>query len=110
MSPTEKRLVAEQRKLQALRERIQQTTYMKASEVRAHLHMGRHVLYALPMEVLPYIPSESGERRYNPADVAAYPARSRRWRDGGDEALKEMGEELAERDRLAIERSMEGAA
>lgn len=115
MSSAERRLIAEQGKLDALRQRIVSTTYMKASEVRAHLNMSRHTLYALPLEVLPFVASEGGERRYNPADVAAYPARARRLADAkkrGDEdaALATLRADLERQDTEAIERALEGAA
>lgn len=111
MSSNEKRLLAEQKKLDALRQRIRETSYLKASEVRQHLNMGRATLTAIPREVLPWVPGNGEkrtERRYHPADVAAYPARARRWwdaQDGGREAevLEEMRAELLARDRAAIE-------
>jgi hypothetical protein len=108
----ERRLIAEQGKLDALRDRIVHTTYLKASEVRAHLNMSRHTLYALPPEVLPYVASESGERRYNPADVNAYPARARRLAEAKDRdaVLRSMRADLERRDAEAIERALEGAA
>lgn len=113
----ERRLLAEQGKIDALRERIVATSYLKAPEVRRHLHMSRSTLDAIPTEVLPWIPGNGSarvERRYHPSDVAAYPARARRWRDGivaGCEAdvLAEMAAELAERDRALISEAL-GAA
>jgi hypothetical protein len=106
-SDAERRLLAEQKKLDALRERIVGVTYMKAPEVRRHLN--RTDLDTIPPEVLPWVPSPGKrvERRYHPADVAAYPARARRWHDArtaGREAevLEEMRRELEERDRQMI--------
>jgi hypothetical protein len=110
VSSAERCLLAEQAKLNALRERIQATTYMKAPAVRAHLNMSRASLHAVPGEVLPWVPGlgrERVERRYHPSDVAAYPARARRWRRGKDEGqeaevLEEMRRELEERDAALI--------
>ena len=118
VSTSERRLIADQRKIETLRERIVQVSYLKASEVRRHLHMSRPTLDAIPAEVLPWVPGNGGariERRYHPSDVAAYPARARRWRDGiqaGKEAevLAAMREELAERDRGLIEDALRGTA
>lgn len=118
MSNTEHRLIAEQKKIDALRERIRQTVYMKAPEVRAHLNMSRATLSEIPAEVLPWVPGAGNariERRYHPADVAAYPARARRWRDGiaegrETEVLTAMREELAERDARLIADALKGYA
>ncbi len=115
---TERRLLAEQGKLAALRERIQKTTYLKSAEVRAHLQMSRATLEALPFPVLPYVPGTGTvrvERRYHPADVAAYPARARRWRDAvaegrGEEVLEEMQREIEERDRALMDEALRGFA
>lgn len=117
MSNTERRLIAEQGKLDALRQRIVQTSYMKAAEVRAHLNISRSKLAEIPREVLPYVPG-SGKREhrvYNPADVAAYPARARRWRDGiaegrESEVLEQMRRDLEERDDAAITEALDGHA
>lgn len=118
MSTTEHRLIAEQKKIDALRERIRQTAYMKATEVRAHLNMSRTKLGEIPREVLPWVPgsgAERVERRYHPADVAAYPARARRWRDAvaagrEDEVLAAMRDELADRDARLIADALAGYA
>lgn len=113
-----KRMLAEQRKMDALRDLIEQTSYMKASAVRKHLNMSRATLAGIPREVLPWVPgspSERGvERRYHPADVAAYPARARRWNDAvskGTEVdvLEAMRAELAERDAAAIHDALSAA-
>lgn len=111
----EQRLLAEQRKLDAVRARIVATTYLKAAEVRRHLHMGRGTLEAIPAEVLPWTPGAGSarvERRYHPSDVAAYPARARRWRAAIDarqeaETLAAMRAELEERDRALIAAALE---
>lgn len=103
-------MLAEQKKIDGLRERIRQTAYMKASEVRVHLNMSRSKLGEIPREVLPWVPgagTERVERRYHRADVAAYPARARRWRDAMDagreaEVLVAMRAELAARDAALI--------
>lgn len=112
----ERRMLAEQRKLDALRQRIVQTSYLKASQVRVHLNMSRATLSAVPREVLPWVPGnghERSERRYHPSDVAAYPARARRWWDaqaGGTEAevLATMRAELDERDQSLIADALQG--
>ena len=118
MSSTERRLIAEQGKIAALRDLIRQTAYMKASEVRAHLNMSRSTLAEIPAEVLPWVPgagSERVERRYHPADVAAYPARARRWQeakaaDREAEVLEKMRSELVERDSSLIADALKGYA
>lgn len=115
---SEKRLIEEARKIAALRERIQATTYLTASEVRTHLHMSRDSLDVIPFEVLPWFPGNGQKRvvrRYHPADVAAYPARARRWRDAIDagkeaEVLREMKQELDERDERLMADALEGHA
>jgi hypothetical protein len=115
---TERRLSAEQKKLDALRTRIVQVTYLKGPEVRRHLNMSRATLEQIPMAVLPWVPGQGVrrvERRYNPADVAAYPARARRWRDAQargveEEVLAAMQQELEERDRALIEDALKGLA
>lgn len=115
---TEKRIIAEGRKLAALRERIQQTTYMTATAVRAHLNMSRASLDAIPAPVLPWVPGNGRTnvvRRYHPADVAAYPARARRWRNAivcgtEDECLAAMRSELEERDARTIADALSGYA
>lgn len=111
MSTTEKRLIAEGRKLAELRDRIRDTAYLKASEVRKHLAMSAHALDEIPFAVLPFAPGNGRARvtrRYHPADVVAYPARARRWRDSiakgtETEVLATMKAEIAERDRTLIE-------
>lgn len=117
MSSAERRLIAEQGKLDALRQRIVQTSYMKAGDVRAHLNISRSKLAEIPREVLPYVPGqgEREHRTYHPADVAAYPARARRWRDaiaaGSEaEALEAMAGDLQERDDAMIRDALEGHA
>lgn len=118
MSQAERRLIAERGKIAALRDLIRQTAYMKASEVRAHLNMSRSTLAEIPAAVLPWVPgagSERVERRYHPADVAAYPARARRWQDAkakGSEAetLERMRAELALRDETLITDALAGYA
>lgn len=118
MSTPEKRIIAEAGKIDRLRAYIVQTAYLKASEVRAHLHMSRATLAAIPREVLPWVAGsgkERSERRYHPADVAAYPARARRWKDAaaqGREAemLEEMRNELDERDARLITDALQGYA
>lgn len=118
MSEMEKRLVVEGRKIAALRDRIQQTAYLKASEVRKHLSMSAHALDAIPFAVLPYVPGNGRERvtrRYHPADVEAYPARARRWRraiqEGREaEALALMEEEIERQDRERIEDALRSHA
>lgn len=115
---TEKRIIAEGKKLDALRERIRATKYLTASEVREHLHMSRDSLDSVPFEVLPWVPGNGAARvvrRYHPADVAAYPARARRWRDGIDagaeaETLKEMRDNIEARDARLISDSLESYA
>ncbi|CAN5635969.1 hypothetical protein BH23GEM7_BH23GEM7_27290 [soil metagenome] len=115
---TERRLLAEQSKLQALRQRIRETAYMKSSEVRAHLQMSRATLEALPFPVLPYVPGTGTvrvERRYHPRDVAAFPARARRWRNAvergkGDEVLEQMQREIEERDQSLMDEALRGFA
>lgn len=114
----ETRLIAEQRKLDALKNRIRAVSYMKTADVRAHLNVSRAVLDAIPFEVLPWVPGagkERVERRYHPADVAAYPARARRWFDSKraareTEELAAMREELQERDRARIDDALHGYA
>lgn len=111
---TEKRIIAEGKKLDALRERIRATKYLTATEVREHLHMSRDTLDGIPAAVLPWVPGNGllkVVRRYHPADVAAYPARARRWREAiekGAEAgvLEEMYAELAARDAKLIEEAL----
>lgn len=118
MSTTERRLIAEAKKLQAVRERIRATAYLTATEVRRHLSMSRNSLDDVPFPVLPWVPGNGREkvvRRYHPADVAAYPARARRWREAIDadreaEVLAEMRAELEERDRRTIEDALRGYA
>lgn len=115
MSASEQDVIAEQGKLQALRERVRAVAYMTTGEVRAHLHMSRATLYDVPREVLPWAPTPGGERRYHPADVAAYPAKARRWtlaKERGEEArvLEGFREELEERDRRAITDALTGWA
>ena len=116
MSTPERRLLAEQKKIDSLRERIVQVSYLTSAEVRRHLHMGKEMLASIPAAVLPWVPGNGTarvERRYHPSDVAAYPARARRWRkameDGREQAeLVLMQEELAERDRALIEEALRG--
>ena len=118
MSASERRLLAEQKKIDALHERIVQVSYMTSAEVRRHLHMGKDMLASIPAAVLPWVPGNGAariERRYHPSDVAAYPARARRWRraiEEGREAeeLAAMEGELAERDRALIEDALRGTA
>lgn len=118
MALSERTLIAEQGKLAALRERIRQTTYMTAAEVRKHLHMSRDSLDVIPFEVLPWVPGNGGKRvvrRYHPADVAAYPARARRWRAAMTkgtvvETLAAMRAELEERDAKLIADALDGHA
>lgn len=114
----EKALIAEAGKIAALRERIRQTSYLTATEVRKHLHMSRDSLDGVPFEVLPWVPGNGEKnvvRRYHPADVAAYPARARRWRDAmtngrAREELAAMREELRERDERLIADALNGYA
>lgn len=111
----EKRMIVEARKIAALRERIRDTKYLTATEVREHLHMSRDGLDDVPPEVLPYAPGNGKlkvVRRYHPADVAAYPARARRWREAitqGREVavLSEMRAELEARDARLIAEALE---
>lgn len=115
---SEKRLIAEQRKLSAMRERIREVAYLKASEVREHLNLSSHALDEIPFAVLPFAPGNGKERvtrRYHPADVEAYPARARRWRNAivkkmEDKVLAEMEQEIAEQDAKAIGAALEGHA
>lgn len=117
MSSAERRLIAEQGKLDALRQRIEQTSYMKAGDVRKHLNISRSKLAEIPREVLPYVPGQGvrEHRTYHPADVAAYPARARRWRDAiaaGTESdvLEQMEIEIRERDDAMIRDALESYA
>ncbi len=115
MRTNERDIIAEQGKLLALRERVRAVAYMTTGEVRAHLHMGRATLYGIPSEVLPWAPTPGGERRYHPADVAAYPAKARRWaraKEVGREAetLTAFAAELEERDRRTIADALTGWA
>ena len=119
MSDVEKRLIAEGRKIAALRERIQATTYMTASEVKRHLHMSRDTLEAIPAAVLPWVPGNASAvrvmRRYHPADVAAYPARARRWKDAvdagrGPAELATMAAEIRARDERMVAEALDSYA
>jgi hypothetical protein len=115
MSTAERRVLAEQRKLEALRERIRETRYLRTREVLDHLQLSRATLYAVPREVLPWAPGPGASRRYHPADVAAYPARARRWKDARErgteaEVLEEMRAELATRDERLTREALEGDA
>lgn len=113
----EKQLIREGRKIAALSERIQQTAYMTSPEVRKHLRLSRSTLEGIPPEVLPFVPGNGKERvfrRYHPADVAAYPARARRWRKALEEdieslVLAEMRRELEEVDRVAVQFAINAA-
>ena len=74
--------------------------------------MSRDSLDSVPFEVLPWVPGNGEKkivRRYHPADVAAYPARARRWRDDPG-ALASMREELKERDERLIADALNGFA
>lgn len=114
----EKKLIAEQRKLSAMRERIREVAYLKASEVRTHLNLSPHALDEIPFAVLPYAPGNGKlrvVRRYHPADVEAYPARARRWRaaivkEAEAEVLAAMGAEIQERDARLIESALSSYA
>lgn len=110
MSEIEAKLAAEQAKIRAQRERIAATEYMKMPEVCRHLGLSRDVVRTIPAAVLPYADYGTGaqqNRRYHPADVAAYPGRLHRWKrasaDGrGDECLAEMQAEIDEREDALI--------
>lgn len=107
----QKRLLLEQRALEALRERIASEHYLSVKEVCERLGLSRQVVESLPMEILPYEDYGSGKRslrRYHPADVLAAGARIRAWkrareRGEGEAYLRRLREELEERDRLAIQ-------
>jgi len=111
----EQEIIAEQRKIQALRERVRAVSHMTTGEVRAHLHMSRATLYDIPAEVLPWAPTPGGDRRYHPADVAAYPAKARRWSAAKEkgrevEVLQAFRAEIEERDQRAIADALSGWA
>lgn len=107
----QKRLLLQQRALEALRERIGSEHYLSVKEVCERLGLSRQVVESLPMEILPYEDYGSGKRslrRYHPADVLAAGARIRAWkrareRGEGEAYLRRLREELEERDRLAIQ-------
>lgn len=107
----QKRLLLQQRALEALRERIASEHYLSVKEVCERLGLSRQVVESLPMEILPYEDYGSGKRslrRYHPADVLAAGARIRAWkrareRGEGEAYLRRLREELEERDRLAIQ-------
>ena len=107
----QKRLLLQQRALEALRERIASEHYLSVREVCERLGLSRQVVESLPMEILPYEDYGSGKRslrRYHPADVLAAGARLRAWkrareRGEGEAYLRRLREELEERDRLAIQ-------
>lgn len=107
----QKRLLLQQRALEALRERIASEHYLSVKEVCERLGLSRQVVESLPMEILPYEDYGSGKRslrRYHPADVLAAGARIRAWkrareRGEGEAYLRLLREELEERDRLAIQ-------
>lgn len=107
----EKRVIAEQGKMDALRARIRGVSFMKTAEVREYLNVSRHTLDAIPFEVLPWVPIGGGarpQRRYHPHDVAAYPARAHRWYRGQtegreEEVLATMRREMEERDEELLE-------
>lgn len=115
---TEKQMIAEAGKIRELRSRIVQTAYLTATQVCEHLHISRPTLDGIPMEVLPWVPGPGSarvHRRYHPADVAAYPARARRWKvaqETGREAevLEKMRADLEQRDRQAIADALGGHA
>lgn len=107
----QRRLILQQRALDALRERIERDSYLSVGAVVKRLGISRSKVEALPEEVLPYVNLGTGKksmRRYHPADVLAADALLRAWtraRDRGAEAefLERRRAELEERDRLALE-------
>src|SRR5690625_6448786 len=79
----QRRMLLQQRAIEALRERIASESYLSVREVCERLGLSRQVIEALPLEVLPYEDYGTGSRslrRYHPADVLAAGARMRAWR------------------------------
>lgn len=106
----QRRMLLQQRAIEALRERIASESYLSVREVCERLGLSRQVVEALPLEVLPYEDYGTGSRslrRYHPADVLAAGARMRAWRRArergeGEAYLRRLREELEERDRAAV--------
>lgn len=108
-----KRLLLEQRKLEAMRSRIAKESFMTIEEVRKHLGVARSTVEAYPEEILPRAdmkPAGSSKQllRFHPADVLALPARLRAWRRAqargeGEAFLAALREERELEDRAAIQ-------
>jgi hypothetical protein len=112
----ERRMIAERRKIEAVRERIARTTYMGVEEVAAHFGVSRAKLASYPFAVLPWVPGNDSRTRvvrlYHPSDVAAFPARMRRYtealsRGEGPACLEDMERQIRERDERTMRDALE---
>ncbi len=79
----EERLILQQRRLKAMRDRVVEETYLKVTEVARHFGVARSTVEDLPQEILAYTDmrpfSEKSYRRYSPAEVLAAEVRIRRY-------------------------------
>lgn len=99
----EEKLLLQQRRLRAMRDRVATEAYLKVQEVAKHWNVSRSTIEALPIEILRWHDatptSEHVHRRYSPAEVLAGAVRLRRWKRAkeegrGEEYLRELRAEM----------------
>lgn len=107
----EERLLTEQRKIDAMRQRITSESWLKVMDVARHFGVSRSTVESWPEEIRPFINCTPGSgkehRRYHPADVTACNARLQGWdrsrRKGESEKyLAELRARLEERNEQSM--------
>lgn len=99
----EERLLLQQKRLKAMRDRVVEETYLSVADVAKHFGLAESTVKEIPIEVLPWSDftpfSKKTTRRYSPAEVMAAEIRLRRYlkaraEDRGEAYLEELRQEL----------------